>query len=174
MLIKSKVCFTVFAIYEMFAVTFLHFQRFCDSVFPTQFCDGWYRYFLFCIIVPLLAFLICMWIREIVLAHRRRRFIRRAKKALNNVMSAVRGKVAEHIDFDNVERVITAGVLYGIKKYADTHPGLRRNINKIMDMASGEIDIDIMSTKDEVAVPSKRRTVATKTKKTTATTRKKK
>lgn len=166
MLLKSKVCFTVFSIYEMIAVTFLHFQRLCDSVFPTQFCDSWYRYFLFCVIVPLVAFLIGMWIHEMVRAHRRRRFIRRAKKTLNSVVSAVRGKISEHIDFDDMEKVITAGVIYGIKKYADAHPNLRRNINKIMDMASGEIDIDIMSTEDEVDVPAKRRTVKTQSKKT--------
>lgn len=174
MLLKSKICFTVFAIYEMIAVTFLHFQRFCDSVFPTAFCDSWYRYFLFCVIVPLVAFLIGMWIREIVIAHRRRRFIRRAKRTLNHVVSAVRGKIYENIDFDNMERVITAGVLYGIKKYADSHPGLRRDINKIMDMASGEIDVDIMSTEDEIiSSPVKRRTTKTQSKKTT-TSRKRK
>lgn len=175
MLLKSKICFTVIAIYEMVAVTFLHFQRLCDSIFPTAFCDSWYRYFLFCVIVPLVAFLIGMWIHEIVRAHRRRRFIRRAKKTLNHVVTAVRGKVAEHIDFNDMEKVITAGVLYGIKKYADNHPGLRRNINKIMDMASGEIDFDIMSTEDEVVeIPTKRRVAKTQSKKTTTTVRKKK
>ena len=117
MLLKSKICLTVVAIYEMVAVSLLHFQRVCDATFSVPFCDSWYRYFLFCVIVPAIILLILMWIREIVRAHRRRRFIRRAKKTLNNVVSAVRGKISEHIDFDDMEKVITAGVIYGIKKY---------------------------------------------------------
>ena len=48
MLLKSKICFTTLVIYEIVAVSMLHFQRICDAIFPTAFCDSWYRYFLFC------------------------------------------------------------------------------------------------------------------------------
>lgn len=155
MLLKSKICFSVLAIYEMIAVTALHFQRICDAMFPSPFCDSWYRYFLFCVIVPLVALLIGMWIREIVRARRRRAFFRRTKETVRSVVSTIRGRISEHIDIRDLEKIVTAAVLVGIKKYADRHPALRRNVNNIMDVASGEIDVDLMSTADEV--PPKRR-----------------
>lgn len=162
MLIKSKICLTVVAIYEMVAVSVLHFQRICDAMFPTPFCDSWYRYFLFCIVVPLVVLLILMWIREIIRAHRRRRFIRRAKNTVNGIMTSIRGKISENINARDLERIITAAVLVGIKKYADNHPKLRHNVNDIMDIANGEMELDIMSTADQVK-PVRRRPSATKT-----------
>jgi len=167
MLLKSKICFTVLAVYEMAAVSILHFQRVCDAIFTLNFCDSWYRYFLFCVIVPLVAMLIWMWIREIIRAHRRRAFIRRAKNTVNGIMSSIRGKVSEHIDPRDMEKIITAAVLVGIKKYADRHPNLRDNVNHIMDVANGDVDIDIMATDDEVRVTRPRKSVV-KTRKTTA------
>lgn len=148
MLLKSKICLTALAVYEMVAVSVLHFQRICDAMFPTPFCDSWYRYFLFCIIVPLIVLLILMWIREIVRAHRRRAFFRRAKNTVNGVLSSIRGRVSEHIDPRDMERIITAAVLVGIKQYADRHPNLRKNVNHVMDVASGDVELDIMSSDD--------------------------
>ena len=146
MLLKSKICFTVLAIYEMAAVSVLHFQRICDSIFPTPFCDSWYRYFLFCVIVPALVLLILMWIRELVRAHRRRRFFRRAKATIHDVISSIRGRVTEHIDARDMEKIITAAVLVGIKKYADKHPNLRHNVNNIMDVADGTVALEEVDT----------------------------
>ena len=157
MLLKSKICFTVLAVYEMAAVSVLHFQRICDSMFPTGFCDSWYRYFLFCIIVPLLVGLILMWIREIVRGHRRRAFIRRARNTVNSVVSTIRGQVSANIDVDDIEKIITAAVLVGIKKYADRHPSLRQHVNHVIDVANGDAEIDIMATTDEVKAPKKRK-----------------
>lgn len=165
MLLKSKICFTALAIYEMVAVSALHFQRICDAMFPTPFCDSWYRYFLFCIVLPLIVMLIVMWIREIVRAHRRRAFIRRARNTVNGVMSSIRGRISEHIDPRDLEKIITAAILVGIKRYADRHPNLRRNVNNIMDIANGDAEIDIMSTADEVATPRPRRAKTSKRKK---------
>ncbi len=164
MLLKSKICFTVLAIYEMVAVSILHFQRICDAMFPTPFCDSWYRYFLFCVILPLIVMLIVMWIREIVRAHRRRAFIRRARNTVQGVMSSIRGRVSEHIEPRDLEKIITAAVLVGIKRYADRHPNLRRNVNNIMDIANGDTEIDIMAA-DAVATPRTRRAKSSKRKK---------
>lgn len=158
MLLKSKICFTALVIYEIIAVSALHFQRLCDSMFPTPFCDSWYRYFLFCIIVPLVVMLIWMWISEIIHLHRRRKFIRRAKNTVSGIMSGIRGKITENLDVQNLEKIITAAILIGIKKYADRHPNLRRNVNNIMDIANGEMELDIMSTTDEVPITKKRTT----------------
>ena len=150
MLIKSKVCFTVLVIYEIIAVSVLHIQRMCDAIFTTSFCDTWFRYFIFCVALPLIVMLIWMWIREIVRAHRRRAFIRRAKSTVNGIMSTIRGKVTEHIAPRDMEKIITAAILVGIKKYTDKHPNLRHNVNRIMDVANGDSDIEILESEDIV------------------------
>ena len=111
----------------------------CDSIFTTTFCDTWFRYFIFCVALPLLVMLILMWIREIVRTHRRRRMIRRARQTVNNVLSSIRGKISENIDLQDMEKIITAAVLVGIKKYADRHPNLRHNVNHIMDVALASV-----------------------------------
>lgn len=162
MLLRSKICFTVLALYEMIAVSFLHFKRICDAMFTISFCDGWYRYFLFCVIVPLVIGLILMWIHEIVRAHRRRKFFRRTRKTINNVVAAVRGRMSEQLDMNDMEKIVTAAVLVGIKKYADNHPSLRRNVNRIMDIARGDADIDIMAMDEEQTQPSRAKNVVKK------------
>ena len=60
-------------------------------------------------------------------------------------MSSIRGKISENIDMRDMEKIITAAVLVGIKKYADRHPNLRHNMNHIMGVANGEMDIDVMA-----------------------------
>lgn len=158
MLLKSKVCFTVLTIYEIIAVSAMHFQRICDAMFPTAFCDSWFRYFLFCVVVPLLVFLIVMWIREIVRFRRRRSFIRRARNTVNEILASIRGKVSERINVQDMEKIITAAILVGIKKYADRHPNLRHNVNHVIDIANGDSEIDIMATVDEEKQVQKRKT----------------
>ena len=101
MLLKSKVCFTVLTIYEILAVSAMHFQRICDAMFPPAFCDSWFRYFLFCVVVPLLVFLILMWVREIVRYRRRRSFIRRARNTVNGILTTIRGRVSEQINIQD-------------------------------------------------------------------------
>ena len=156
MFLKSKIWLTIFVVYEATVVSLLHFQRTCDSVFTSAFCTSWFRYFLFCIIVPLIVGLILMWIHEFVRAHRRRRFIRRAKNTVNGILSSIRGHVSKHMDVADIEKIITAAVLIGIKKYADRHPNLRHNLGNVMDLAQGDIELDIMSTADEVKTQKKR------------------
>lgn len=164
MLLKSKVCFTVLTVYEIVAVSAMHFQRICDAMFPTAFCDSWFRYFLFCVVVPLLLFLIVMWIREIVRFHRRRSFIRHARNTVNGILNTIRGKVSEHINMQDMEKIITAAILVGIKKYADRHPNLRRNVNHVIDIANGDAEIDVMATVDEVKPVQRRKTTKTRKK----------
>ena len=164
MLLKSKICFTSIVIYEIIAVSFLHFQHLCDSIFSSSFCASWYRYFLFCVVVPLIALLIWMWIREIIRVRRRHRFIRRAKNAASGIISSIRGHVSENISSADMEKIITAAVLIGIKQYADRHPNLRKNVNNIIGLANGEIDIDLMSADDEMPKKQTRTKVQKNTK----------
>lgn len=105
-----------------------------------------------------------MWIREIIRVRRRHRFIRRAKNAASGIISSIRGHVSENISSADMEKIITAAVLIGIKQYADRHPNLRKNVNNIMGLANGEIDIDLMSTDDEMPKKQTRTKVQKNTK----------
>ena len=91
-----------------------------------------------------------MWIREIVRFHRRRSFIRRTRNTITSVLSSIRGRISEHVNIQDMEKIITAAILVGIKKYADRHPNLRHNVNHVIDIANGDAEIDIMSTTDEI------------------------
>ncbi|MBQ7128239.1 MAG: hypothetical protein IJO18_04635 [Alphaproteobacteria bacterium] len=176
MFIKSKICFTVLVIYEIAAITLLHFQRTCDAMFSTGFCDGNFKYFAGAIAVPLLAYLIWMWIREIIHARCRHRFISRAKHLVGNFASAVHEKLG-NISSQDMERILTMAILFGIKRYSDRHPGLRRTIGEIIGVKSGdEMDFEYdMDTENVVASQKRgaaRRRIATKS--AQATTKKKK
>ena len=146
MFIKSKICFTVFIVYEIATITLLYFQRTCDAMFSTGFCDGRFKYFAGAVAVPLLAYLIWMWIREIVRARRRHRFIARAKHLVGDFASAVHEKLGT-ISSQDIERILTMAILLGIKKYHEKHPNLRRTIGEIMGLKQGaymdyEYDMD--------------------------------
>ncbi len=166
MFIKSKICFTVLVIYEITAITLLYFQRTCDAMFSTSFCDGDFKYFAGAIAVPLLAYLIWMWIREIIHARRRHRFISRAKHLVGNFASAVHEKLG-NISSQDMERILTMAILFGIKQYSDRHPGLRRTIGEIIGVKSGnEMDLQYDVDAENVVASRKktaaRRRVATK------------
>lgn len=166
MFIKSKICFTVLVIYEIAAITLLHFQRTCDAMFSTGFCDSWFRYFAGVVALPLLAYLMWMWIYEIVRARRRHRFIARAKHLVGNVASTVHEKLG-NISSADMERIITMAILFGMKRYSDRHPNIRHTIDEIIGVSQGD-NMDYkydMDTENVVAAQKRaatRRTVQTK------------
>ena len=162
MLLKSKICFTTLVIYEIIAVSALHFQRICDAMFPTAFCDSWYRYFLFCVVVPLIVMLVLMWIREIVRAHRRRTFIRRAKNTVSNIMANLRGKISDHLDMQDIEKLIAAAILIGIKRYVDKHPDLGKKIKGLVNLSDNEYEFTVMSADTKSTTAKKRTKTPTK------------
>lgn len=156
MFIKSKICFTVFVIYEIIAISLLHFQRTCDAMFSTGFCDSNFKYFAGAVAIPLLAYLIWMWIHEIIVARRRRRFINRARKMIKTIASNI------HEGFENlspraIEGVITAAVLMGVQKYSMRHPDLRKKLSNIIGLSNGEVmDLEYdMDTENAVAASRK-------------------
>ena len=79
-------------------------------------------------------------------------------------LNTIRGKVSEHINMQDMEKIITAAILVGIKKYADRHPNLRRNVNHVIDIANGDAEIDVMATVDEVKPVQRRKTTKTRKK----------
>ncbi len=139
MLLKTKIFFTIFSIYEIIAIMMLHCQRVCDAMFSTTFCDSGYKYFLFCVALPLIVFLIGMWIHEIFVARRRRHsFLYKAKTAAHDMMNNVRDHMSDKVSTANIEKIIAIAVLAGVKKYAQKHPKSRQTLKNILGAISDQ------------------------------------
>lgn len=144
MFLKSKICLTVLTIYEIVAVILLHCSRTCDAMFGTMFCDDHvFKYFIVCFAVPALLFLILMWIMEIVEHVRRRHSLfYKAKHAVKNMASNIRDRVSESVSSGDMEKMIAAALVVGLKKYSNRNPRARKMLNDIMDGRYGDIDVE--------------------------------
>lgn len=140
MFLKYKIGLTIFSLYEIIAVLLLHCPRTCDAMFGTAFCDDHvFKYFIVCIAVPLLVFLIVMWIMEIIHGVRRRRsLLYKAKHAVKNMAFNIKNKISESVSARDVEKIISGAVLVGLKKYSDRNPSARR----LLDEIGGSMDLD--------------------------------
>ncbi len=144
MLLKIKTYLTVFTLYEIIAVIMLHCPRICDSMFGVAFCDDHvFKYFIACFAVPALAFLIAMWISEIVHSVRRRRsFTYRAKHAVMGVVDNVRNSVSKHVSGKDLEKLMTVALVMGLKKYAQKHPHTRDKIAEMLNTDLSDITLE--------------------------------
>ncbi len=140
MFLKSKIGLTILSLYEIAAVLLLHCPRTCDAMFGAAFCDDHiFKYFVACIAVPLLVFLIAMWIMDIIHRIRRRHsLLYKARHAVKNMASNIRDRVSESVSSGDVEKMISAALLIGLKKYSDRNPRARQILNEI----AGRMDID--------------------------------
>lgn len=140
MFLKYKIGLTIFSLYEIIAVLLLHCPRTCDAMFGTAFCDDHvFKYFIVCIAVPLLVFLIVMWIMEIIHGVRRRRsLLYKAKHVVKNMAFNIKNKISESVSARDVEKIISGAVLVGLKKYSDRNPSARR----LLDEIGGSMDLD--------------------------------
>lgn len=160
MFLKSKIYFTIFVVYEIAAGFLLHYPRTCDAMFGGTFCmSGVFKYFVGLVAVPLLTYVICMWIREIMLAHRRRHsIVYRTKNAVEDMWDSVKDRVSQNITTADIEKYLTAAVLIGIKKYVEKHPKTKTTLNNVIESLGG----DMVEGADEYASePAARRTTTT-------------
>lgn len=140
MMLKSKICLTVLVVYEILAVILVHMTRICTAMFGTHFCaDGGFKYFIACFAIPALAFLVLMWIGEIIGASERRHSImHKAKHALTDMMDDVKDKFTDNLSSKDIEKFLAAAAVIGIRRYAQTHPNTRRMFENIMATVRGE------------------------------------
>ncbi len=134
MFLKMKIYGTILALYEIFIVLFLHSKTYCNSIFTSGFCmDSVEKYFTFCIAIPVIVFLIFMWIGEIRKYIRRRNsLLYRAKDAVHEVATEIKDRVTETISPQYLEKLITAALLIGVKKYADKNPKARAFLKEVI------------------------------------------
>ena len=144
MMLKSKICLTVLVVYEILAVILVHMTRICTAMFGTNFCaDNGFKYFIACFAVPALAFLVWLWIREIIVTtERRHSFVHKAKDALTDMMDDVKDRFAGTISAKDIEKFLAAAAIVGIRRYAQTHPHTKRMFDNIVATARGEETAD--------------------------------
>lgn len=148
MFLKSKICLTIVSLYEILVVILLQSQRFCDAMFGMHFCDAnVFKYFIICFAVPMVVFLIVMWIMEIVdrIRHRHSLFYK-ATHAMKNIAENVKEKVSENVSAGDLEKLITAALMVGLKRYSDKSPHARKVLD---EMNKVDVDYDEYDEEDD-------------------------
>lgn len=142
MFLKTKLCLTILALYEIAAVVLLHIPRTCDAIFCTSLCDDHiFKYFVVCIALPLVILMILMWIRELVHAVRRRRSLAyRAKAAVSDMVSDISHRIKRTISSADMERYLTAALIVGLKKYSARHPGAQDAFGRVFGDMGYDVD----------------------------------
>lgn len=135
-MLRLRIYLTVFVLYEIIAVTVLHMSRTCDALFGGMFCmDHVFKYFIVCFAVPMIVFLLAMWIMHIIdRARYRHSLMYKAKTAVKEIARNIGDHVSETVSTKDVEKMIIGALLVGVKKYAAAHPNTRRAFGNLIDM----------------------------------------
>ena len=174
MLLKLKICSTVFVLYEILAVLLLHCPNTCMWMFGPAFCaDSVFKYFIFLFAVPALVCVILMWVMHIIHAIRRRNsFLYRAQEAVEDVTTSLKKTLKETVSGKDIQKYIVAALAAGVRQYSDKHPEMKQKLGNIINAAmknvDGYVDVEI---DDEPAMPrhaANRTASRTTTKRTTA------
>ncbi len=150
-MIKSKICLTVFVLYEIFAVMLMHSKMACYWIGGVNFCNDDYRYFIACFAVPAIIFLIWMWIDTIIFI-KRHRFWYRAGGAIKGLIDKVRDNITLNVSRNDMEKYITAAILFGTKYYISKHPKIKNMFHDFMP------DNDMFDDDDETMDAPKKKT----------------
>lgn len=139
MMLKLKICTTVFVLYEIIAVLLLHNPWVCRSMFGVGFCsDSVFKYFIALAAIPALVMLVVMWVMHIIHAIRRRHsFMYRAQEAFEDVTTSIKKTLRESVSGKDIEKYIVAALMAGVKKYSEKNPGAAKNFGKIIDAVVG-------------------------------------
>lgn len=144
MFLKSKIALTILSLYEIVAILLLHCPNTCNAMFGMSFCaDSVLKYFIWCVAIPLLVLLVAMWIMELVESIRRRHsLLYKAKHAVKHMAGGIRDRVARSVSSADMEKMITAALVIGLKKYSSHNPRARRMLNEMTDGEYGNWDVE--------------------------------
>jgi len=135
MMLRLKICSTVFVLYEILAVILMHSYPICTTLFGSAFCsDSVFKYFIVCAAIPALVGLIVMWVMYIIDAIRRRHsFMYRAAAAFEDVTASIKNTLKESVTGRDIEKYIVAALAAGVKKYSDKNPDIKKSLGNIID-----------------------------------------
>ncbi len=132
-MLKIKIGLTAIVLYEIIAVIFMHMANTCNTVFGNGFCaDSPFKYFVICVAIPLIGLICTIWVKEIIARRRRKHSVLGyAKHVIKDVALIVRDRVAERVSTVDLEKMMMAALIFGIKKYADKHPRVRDSFEQM-------------------------------------------
>lgn len=112
-----KVFITIFVLYEFVMIILLQVPDYCIHVFNQNFCDDIaFKYFLICVVLPVLIGVFIWWIPDIL-----RLLCNRGCK-MNTPKETIHDVLKQIILPQDIERLITAAIIMGIQKFSQTHP----------------------------------------------------
>ena len=112
----------------------------------------------------MLAMVLGIWIHEIFFARRHRSFFERARDVASDVADGVSRHLGRAFDAHDMDKYLAAAILFGIKKYSDRHPQMRRAIHDIINGTN--VDSDDYA--DDYDAPAPRQRAATRTTRATS------
>lgn len=122
---KIKIFTTVFIVYEFVMLTILQIPRFCGTFFNHNFCVvGGFKYFLLCIMLPILVGLLMWWLPDIA---------RAACPNKCDVEPESKNIFNEIISKQDIEKFIVAAIVMGIQKFVAQHPKTTETFENILD-----------------------------------------
>ena len=125
---KIKIFITVFLLYEFVVLTILQIPEYCVGVFNFNFCEySSLKYFLMCIVLPILFALFIWWMPEIS-----RLFCK--NKCETPGSQSIKDIIHEIISIKDIERLITAAIVMGIQKFVSNHPKTTETLENIIDI----------------------------------------
>jgi len=115
-----KVFITFFVLYEFIAIILLQVPDYCVVFFNQNFCDdGVFKYFLICVVFPILVGVFIWWIPDILRLFCNQSCKVNAPKPQPETIQDVLHQIISKAD---IERLITAAIIMGIQKFSQTHP----------------------------------------------------
>ena len=127
---KIKIFITVFVLYEFVMLTVLQIPDYCNVFFNHTFCAyGGFKYFLLCIMLPVLFGLIVWWSVDIA-----RIFCHGKCKIQTEPDTTIKDIFNEIISKQDIEKFITAAIIMGIQKFAVKHPETTEVFGNILDV----------------------------------------
>lgn len=125
---KFKIFVTVFVLYEFAILTILQVYNYCVGIFNVNFCDiGVFKYFLMCIMLPGLVALFIWWMPNIA-----RAVCQRCETLPIKPVDTLHDMLQEIISAKDIERFITAAIIMGVQKFAQTHPKTQTVFDEIV------------------------------------------
>ena len=126
---RFKIFMTLFLLYELTMLTILQINEYCLSVFNVNFCSyDSFKYFLLCIMLPIICGLFVWWIPEISKLFCSKKCVCEEKQDMS-----WKDVLHEIVSKQDIERLITAAVIMGIQKFTTNHPETTKTLRNIFD-----------------------------------------
>ena len=118
---KIKIFITFFILYEFIAITVLQIPEFCFGIFNYNFCETGYKYFLFCVMVPVLICLLFWWL---------------PKKEETTQKQTFFDMLFDIVPPQYIKRFLIAAVIVGLRKFIMSHPKAKDFLSKVENIVS--------------------------------------